>query len=183
MPRRSAAIYSGIFLVALATLMLEILLTRITSVVGWYHMAFFVISLAMLGMTTGAVWVTVRPDQFTAESVNRQLARWSLAFAVLTPLSLWLALRLPLIRSHEDGSFLRLLVYGAELAVPFFCSGVVLTLALTRAGLSPGRVYGVDLLGAAAGCVLVSPLLDMMDAPSAAVLSATIAALGGLAFA
>jgi len=36
--------YVGVFLVALATLVLEILLTRITSVVAWYHLAFFVIS-------------------------------------------------------------------------------------------------------------------------------------------
>ena len=49
--------YAGVFLVALATLVLEILLTRITSVVAWYHLAFFVISLAMLGMTAGAVQV------------------------------------------------------------------------------------------------------------------------------
>jgi hypothetical protein len=35
--------YLGVFLVAMATLMLEVLLTRITSVSAWYHLAFFVI--------------------------------------------------------------------------------------------------------------------------------------------
>ena len=43
------------FAVALSTLMLEILMTRITSVIAWYHLAFFVIALAMLGMTAGAI--------------------------------------------------------------------------------------------------------------------------------
>ena len=45
------SLYGGVFLASMATLMLEILVTRITSVVAWYHLAFFVISLGMLGMT------------------------------------------------------------------------------------------------------------------------------------
>ena len=52
---RPGLAYLGIFLLAGATLILEILLTRIVSVVAWYHLAFFVISLSMLGMTAGAV--------------------------------------------------------------------------------------------------------------------------------
>ena len=35
---RRGLVYVGIFAVALATLMLEILLTRITSVIAWYHL-------------------------------------------------------------------------------------------------------------------------------------------------
>jgi hypothetical protein len=72
-PRKA---YAGVFLVALATLVLEILLTRITSVVAWYHLAFFVISLAMLGMTAGAVIVFVRPRAFADELVPRRRSRW-----------------------------------------------------------------------------------------------------------
>ena len=61
-----ALTYAGLFLTAMATLMFEVLLTRIISVITWYHFAFFVISLAMLGMTAGAVWVFVRPEGFEA---------------------------------------------------------------------------------------------------------------------
>jgi hypothetical protein len=43
--------YVGVFLVALATLMLEVLLTRIFSVTLWYHLAFVAVSIAMFGMT------------------------------------------------------------------------------------------------------------------------------------
>ena len=48
-------IYAGLFLVALATMMYEILLTRIFSVTMWYHFAFMAISLAMFGMTLGTI--------------------------------------------------------------------------------------------------------------------------------
>ena len=39
--------YLGLFVVTLATLMYEILLTRIFSVTMWYHYAFMAISIAM----------------------------------------------------------------------------------------------------------------------------------------
>ena len=43
--------YSGVFLVASSTLMLQVVQTRILSVVAWYYLAFFVISIAMFGLT------------------------------------------------------------------------------------------------------------------------------------
>jgi hypothetical protein len=53
--------YAGLFLITLATLMHEILLTRIFSVMMWYHFAFMAISVAMFGMTVGAIVVYLRP--------------------------------------------------------------------------------------------------------------------------
>ena len=45
--------YGGLFFVTLATLMYEILLTRIFSVTMWYHFAFLAISIVLFGMTAG----------------------------------------------------------------------------------------------------------------------------------
>ena len=42
--------------------MLQIVETRIISVTSWYHLAFFVISIAMFGLTAGAVWVYLRRE-------------------------------------------------------------------------------------------------------------------------
>ena len=175
--------YVGVFLVALATLVLEILLTRITSVVAWYHLAFFVISLAMLGMTAGAVIVFLRPRTFTDELVPRRATEACLALAATAPVAIAVALMIPLQPITSTAGFLSMLAYGGALAVPFTVSGVVLTLVLTRAGLPPGRVYGVDLVGAAAGCGLVIPLLDWLDAPSAVLVAAALAAVAAFAFA
>ncbi|MCX4247540.1 spermidine synthase [Paraliomyxa miuraensis] len=175
--------YAGVFLVALATLVLEILLTRITSVVAWYHLAFFVISLAMLGMTAGAVIVFVRPSAFTDELVPRRATQACLALAATAPVAVAVALMIPLQPITSTEGFATMLAYGGALAVPFTVSGVVLTLVLTRAGLPPGRVYGVDLVGAATGCGVVIPLLDWLDAPSAVLVASALAALAALAFA
>lgn len=175
--------YAGVFVVAASTLVLEILMTRITSVVAWYHLAFFVISLAMLGMTAGAVIVFVQPVRFAKERVAERLTQGCVALAIATPVAVGAALSIPLGPITDPEGFLAMLGYGGALAIPFTISGVVLTLALTRAGLPPGRVYGVDLVGAAAGCVLVIPLLQVVDAPSATFVAGAAAAMAGWLFA
>lgn len=174
--------YLGIFAVALSTLMLEILLTRITSVIAWYHLAFFVISLAMLGMTAGAVAVFLLPKLFADEDIPARLGQSALAYAVATPLAIGPAMAIPLLPIDGLMDFFALLAYGGALAVPFALGGVTLTLALTRAGLPASTAYGVDLCGAALGCALVIPLLDRFDAPSAALVAAAVGALGALCF-
>ena len=79
--------YSGLFVLTFSTLALEIIQTRLLSVVTWYHLAFFVISSAMFGMTAGAVWIYVRRARFTPAS-SHDLSWLSGAFAVSSALSL-----------------------------------------------------------------------------------------------
>ena len=67
--------------ITLSTLMYEIVLTRIFSVTMWYHFAFVAISVALFGMTVGALIVHLRPQSFTDDKVKRQMWRFSLAFA------------------------------------------------------------------------------------------------------
>ena len=64
---RRVRFYMALGLVAAATLMLQIIETRIISVVSWYHLAFFVISIAMFGLTAGAVFVYLRKERFRLE--------------------------------------------------------------------------------------------------------------------
>jgi hypothetical protein len=181
--RGSTLTYAGIFVLALATLMLEVLLTRITSVIAWYHLAFFVISLAMLGLTAGAVLVFMWPGWFAAADVARRLAQSTLGFALAIPVCVAFALSQPLVQGGSLMDFIALLGSGLLLALPFVLAGVALTLALTRAGLPADRAYGIDLLGAASGCALVIPVLGLLDAPSAALLAAALAALAAALFA
>ena len=54
-------IYIGVFLISLATLMFEILLTRVFSVTMWHHFAFMAVSLAMVSTTAGAGAVFLAP--------------------------------------------------------------------------------------------------------------------------
>ena len=65
-------IYAGLCLVTLATLMYEILLTRIFSVTMWYHFAFVAVSIALFGMTSGAIVATPAVG-FASRTISRPL--------------------------------------------------------------------------------------------------------------
>lgn len=51
--------YVGLSLVTACTLILQVVQTRILSVVAWYHLAFFAISMAMFGLRAGAVFIEI----------------------------------------------------------------------------------------------------------------------------
>ena len=65
--RARGGTYAGLFMVTLSTLMYEIGLTRIFSVTMWYHFAFVAISVALFGMTIGALIVHYWPQRFPDE--------------------------------------------------------------------------------------------------------------------
>ena len=61
-PEPRTATYIGLFLVALSTLMYEILLTRIFSVTIWYHFAYLTISTALLGFGAAGSLLVAKPS-------------------------------------------------------------------------------------------------------------------------
>ncbi len=65
--------YAGLFLITACTLMLQVVQTRILSVVAWYHLAFFAISMAMFGLTAGAVFVYLKRERFTLADTRPRL--------------------------------------------------------------------------------------------------------------
>src|ERR1051325_1616908 len=93
--RPSGWVYGGLFFVTLATLMHEILLTRIFSVTMWYHFAFMAISIAMLGMTLGAIVVYVRPSLFAHGTAADSLRRIAIGYTVSVVLCFVVYLRIP----------------------------------------------------------------------------------------
>ena len=58
--RAGARTFAGLFLVTLATLTYQLLLTRTFSVTMYYHFAFVAISVTMFGMAVGAIVVSGR---------------------------------------------------------------------------------------------------------------------------
>ncbi len=182
-PAPTSALAAGLFLVTFATLVLEVLDSRLLSVLTWYHLSFFAVSLAMLGMAAGAVHVFLAGDRMRGAAAPRALAHAATQFAIALPLShiANLCVPIPTATSHALMEFTALSVATAALAVPFYLSGVVVTLALTRAGAQIGRIYAWDLLGASAGCLAVVPLLNVTNISSAALVAGAAAALGAAA--
>ena len=175
--------YTGLFVVTACTLMLQVVQTRILSVVAWYHLAFFAISMAMFGLTAGAVWLYLRRERYTQDTLSYHLSHYSTAFAVSIAASLLVQLTLSPIVARSLSALWTWMELALCIAVPFFFSGVVVSLALTRSPFPIGKVYGVDLFGAASGCLGALLLLNITDGPSAVLLIAMGAAAGAVSFA
>src|SRR4051812_22166076 len=181
--RALPATYAGMFLVALATLMYEILLTRIFSVTMWYHFAFVAVSIAMFGMTVGAAIVYVLPRRFPVHRTAQQLATSSLAFGVFIVMSFVAHLRIPFDPGASGRALLLLIGTYALISLPFVFGGIAVSLALTRFPRQVSRLYAADLAGAAIGCVALIALLSATDGPTAVFVVAAVALAGAACFA
>jgi hypothetical protein len=168
----------------MATLMLEVLDTRLLSVLTWYHLSFVAISVAMLGMASGAVLVFLGGKLFDPERVVLILPPATVAFSIALAVSHLgnLAIPIPGVSGASPREVAALAVSTLVLAIPFIISGVVVTAALTRTRAPIGVLYGADLLGAAAGCLAIVWVLEHTDITSSAFVAAAIAALGALCF-
>jgi hypothetical protein len=165
-------VYTGIGLTTLATLVLELTLTRLFSVVFYYHFAFLAISIALFGLGAGGVF------SYVAGGWRGGLFAKLGWIALATAASTLLALQVVLEQRGDGAGMAIALVYFAS-ALPFFFSGIVVSLVIARTVERVDRVYFYDLLGAAGGCLLVLPLLNAFGAPNALITVAVLFAAAG----
>ena len=69
------------------------------------------------------------------------------------------------------------------MAIPNVFSGIVVSLALTLSPFPTGQVYGVDLLGAALGCMAVIFFLNIFTGPTAALVTGVFCGFAAMSFA
>jgi hypothetical protein len=158
-------LYLGLAFTTLATLILELSLTRIFSVVFYYHFAFLAISIALFGLGAGGVFSYVaaaRPGNLYAK-----LGAFALADSVCVVASLVFILTRP----GDLGNVTLALIYVAS-ALPFFFAGTVVSIAVSEAVERVDRAYFWDLAGAAAGCLLLIPFLNLFGGPNTMIAAA-----------
>ena len=177
-PRISGRHYFAIFALASATLSYQILITRFFSVMLYYHFAFAAVSLAMLGLTRGAMEVYNKPDRYAPERVGVEFARHASWFAITGVAAMIAFLCVPLLVSGDNVVVVLALVAIAFIR-PFTESGVCITLLLTRLPYGGGWLYAADLAGAALGCLGVIFLLLVIDPVSAVLGIGALAAGSG----
>ena len=125
MARSQAWLAPGLALTTFATLLVEILSTRLLSVMTWYHLSFLAVSLAMLGMAGGAVFVFLRGEGEHGGRALRLLERATLAMAFAIPVVHLgtLVIPIPPLTEARLSLILPLAVSVVLLGVPFFLSG------------------------------------------------------------
>ena len=156
----------GVFLFSAAFLLLELSLSRIFSVISFYHYAYLAITLALFGMAFGGVLVYIKPSLIPAGRTDEQLAVLAGLYAIYSIIAIniislvnfnpfkptWVMLR--------DHMFIFLLCM-----VPFMIAGVILSIVFLRYRERIGAMYAANLLGSGAGCLLVIPAMDLLGGP------------------
>ena len=177
--------YVGILVLSLATLLLELSLTRVISVANWYHFGFLVVSTSMLGFGAAGVVLTLWAGLRDRVPLDRALAVLSLIFGLITILSFWLMQHIPFnpFKVLADRSQLFFIpLYYLVLAAPFFCSGLAIALLFTRCSAQVNRLYAADLLGAGLGCAALAVVMPTFGGSGAVVIAAVLGLLAAVVF-
>src|SRR5207302_2095857 len=87
-------------------------------------------------------------------------------------LALEVVLHTPVSLNLGGGNFVRLTVIYVFAAIPFFFTGLLFSTVFAREPQRIGNFYGADLLGGAAACLAVVPLLNLIGGANAILFAA-----------
>jgi spermine/spermidine synthase len=163
--------------------MTELALTRIFSVVMYYHFAFLAISIALFGISASGVFAYVMRRRLERRSTDALLGVQSIVFAAATIVALFWLVRLRVGLNYSPHNLRLMLTIYALAALPFFAGGLVVSLAISRLASRINAVYAADLIGAAGGCLVLIPLLDRFGAPGVVLTAAVLSMAAALLFA
>jgi spermidine synthase len=177
------ALIAGIALSSFAALLLELGLTRLFSVVLFYHFAFLAISIALLGLGTGGVFAYLGKHWLTRFETRRLAAGLCVINAPAIPIVLEIVLHVPVSLELSGANFLRLTAMYLASAVPFFITGLEFSVIFARESGHISRLYGADLAGGAMACLGIVPLLNWLGGPNTILFAAVMAAIAGVIWA
>jgi hypothetical protein len=181
-PTKQTTLWLSLFLLSAATLAFEINLTRLFSVAQFYHFAFMIVSIALLGFGASGTALSIFPALLRGDPARR-LAQLSLAaglsILVAYLLTNWLPFDSFSILVDKRQVFILVLHYLA-LASPFFFSGMALGFLLTIHPKKAGTAYAVNLFGSALGCAIALVAPSALGGEGMVTLSSALAALAAL---
>jgi len=150
-----------LFLTSASVLAYEILLMRLLSITFWYHFAYMVISLALLGFGASGSFLFL-----LSRRVYEKMDAWLVLLAGIAALSFPLAFSVakeigldPLQLVWQNKEWVKMAATYLVMAIPFLLSGGIVGIILSAAGRDVPKLYAADLLGAGFGCVAVVPAL------------------------
>jgi MFS family permease len=166
---------AGVFLVSFSLLSFEISLTRVLSVMLYYHYVFIVLSLALLGLGAGGIYVYLFWRRISNGNARfRPLALSVGLFSLSIVLSTIAMTRL---------AAASVLLGSAIMVIPFFLAGVFLAGVFRMFPELSSRLYGIDLLGAALGALVVVLSLDTLAVVNTIFILGLIASVAALLYA
>ncbi len=150
--KTSWSLLGAVFLISFSIIAFEITQTRILSVLLSYHYVSIVLSLALLGLGMGGIFINFIKTESNMK--KDRFVLWSFLYSIAIPSSTILMINIGSI-GHS-----KIIIYGFILLIPFFFAGGLLAQVYRKFSLASGRIYGVDLLGVAVGSLGAILLLN-----------------------
>lgn len=149
-----------ILLCSCSTLAYEITLTRIFSISLWYHFAFMIISIAMLGIGASGTFLSIFPK---LRDVSL-LGIYCLSLGTGISISYILSNQIPfdpvkLVWSNTQ--ILYIGFYYITISIPFFITGLIISQSLSLYSQKSGLIYSADLIGAGLGAAGILSLMSL----------------------
>ncbi len=151
-----------IFVLSAAALAYEVLLIRLFSIIHWHHFAFMVISIALLGYGASGSMITVF-QRGLLQRYHGALIFNTVMFGLSAIVCFIAVQQLPFNALEilwDTSQWQRLLMSYLLLTLPFFFVANAIALTMARYHDRIALVYGVDLIGAGFGAILIIVLLQ-----------------------
>jgi hypothetical protein len=174
---------AGTALSSFAALLLELTLTRLFSVVLFYHFAFLAISIALLGLGAGGVFAHLRKNWLAHFETRPLVARLCALNSLIVPVVLVIVLRIPVSLEISKANFLRLTAIYLASAVPFFVTGLEFSVVFARQTTHVSPLYAADLAGGALACLAIVPLLNWLGGPNTVLFTGACMGIAGMVWA
>lgn len=163
--------------------MFEVSLIRLFSIYLWYHFAFMVISIAMLGTGSAGTLLALSKEKYSSISSKANMPLFACFSGISIIASYLISNHIPFDPvkfSWEYKQFLYLAGYCLVLSIPFFFAGILFASAFHLHSGKSGTIYGSDLLGAGAGSLIILLLLNITSPENAVLLSSSLCLTGAL---
>ena len=175
----------GVLLIALSTLVLELMLTRVFDVTLTPNLSYLVVSLAVFSFGLAGIYATVRPVPVESE-IRGRLVGCSVGFAAAVLLLHPVINALDLDYTHVSTAPVATLasfgVLYLTLLLPFFLAGYVLVAIFSKYAPKIQRLYFWDLGGAGLGTLLVIPFILQIGPGGLIVCAAALALVAAALF-
>ncbi len=165
-----------ISLCSFSTLAYELTLTRIFSISLWYHFAFMIISIAMLGIGASGTLLSIYPRL-------KNISNFGI-YTLLLGIAIFLSYHItnllpfdPIKLSWSRTQIVYIGIYYVVLSLPFFFTGLMIAIAFSLFKDRPYLVYTADLLGAGTGVIGILFFMSLVMPEKAVLISSSISFL------
>ncbi len=168
--------FIGLFLISLASLMLEISMIRFFSIAQWYHFAFMVISIALFGIAASGTFLFIKINKnkrFFEEKTevypskfNNFLFFSSILFSLSTIIGFLVTNNLffdPFKAVANSWHLFVLILYYIFLSLPYFFFGLIAASIFLKYPRQSGTIYFYNMSGSAFGVLLAIPFLNLLN--------------------